>query len=323
MPQQVTTKQFPHEPFGVQVCCLRCEATFEQKVDQVFVEGEFGKRVVFDRITVCPKCGVADEFRVTGFGSTTLVAAMLADAAEARELAQKRVLPALPHLWDGTTVESPTRALEHLREHTETVGSGESWRRLGNYLDRLDRTDEACDAWRRAVAVDERECEAAASLANSAFRYGRFQEGIDTVQELLRRFPECPGPQRATVSHFAAAIICQIDSDVRPIALDATWHDGEVNGQAIVRASSVAISDVASFEDLAKFLEREGLLALRLTDELPEEDTQLSALLSGDLDERPPIRVAAAPSAPSKKQRAEKKRKRKLQELSRKKNRRK
>jgi Flp pilus assembly protein TadD len=82
---------------------------------------------------------------------------------------------------------APTQGLQHLRQLTDNdPNNGEGWHRLGNLHAKFGQIEQAEDARRKAVEIDEREAEAAYCLARRCRDTGRCRTRRTTAERPSR-----------------------------------------------------------------------------------------------------------------------------------------
>jgi tetratricopeptide (TPR) repeat protein len=242
--------------------------------------------ILLSHIVECRGCGAVDDYRLTTGSSLRLKARIFRSSVAAS--AQGRIVVGISKLWDGTLVRRPSQALARLRELTaEHPESAEAFRRLGNGCERWGLTEEAVEAWRKAIALDSAEIEAAYSLADYWLHAGsRPVEGFAQLRRALQELPKAVAlkPEAGRIAAALAWLLHDVvESTDEPFALAAAWSTGKVSGQPVVTLSSVDLRKVADFERLAAFVADPEVLALDVTPELPEEEpTILQRLLDGE-----------------------------------------
>ena len=281
------------ESLSVEVRCNSCGRRQRHRVDHVMFAPPDPEQephddwdgVVPSAILRCKGCGAEDDYEVTPLCRLALLTRVIGEQ-EPQPGTPGTVSMAAAGLWDGTIMRRPTQGLAHLRRLAESEpSSGEAWRRLGNLCERFDRTDEALEAWRKAVEVDEDETEAAYSLLAHYFTEGPLDETLrwgQTTLERLGRNKLEPAMRRAAVACVVEVLAGVAARVSPPLALMAGWQDGRpVAGSVTVRVSSVDLRKIESWDRLTELLASDRLLTAALTDDLPDEDpTQLQALLS-------------------------------------------
>ena len=146
--------------------------------------------------------------------------------------------------------------------------------------------EEAEEAWRKAIAVDPIEFEAAYSLAKLHFDDDRIGPGFAFLRTAIERLPRAKGMTPEFRNNVGGAIVHDLrsvlDCTNEPLALMAAWSGGEQAGKALVRMSSVDLRKVRNWDRLAEFIVGSDVRALSLTPDLPtDEVTQLEDLLYG------------------------------------------
>jgi hypothetical protein len=265
-------------PIQVQVTCRRCGRRRRHGARAILIHPDAAKLdwdgIVFDGVIVCP-CGAEDEYDLDAPERAQLALRMLAG--------DPRVTLGEARLWDGTVLRRPLEGLRRLREWAEAnPRQGEGWRRLGNFAESLDRPEEAVAAWHEAVAVDDREVEAACSLARHALDRDDPVRAFHHAQMTLARWKPFPVATLA-LARFLARLLIDLAEQVRPhLGLLASWEDGSSAGAVRVRVSTAELGPLTSEEHLQHFLFSPELVAVSLTHDLPEQrPTQLELLLAG------------------------------------------
>ncbi len=279
--------------------CSRCGCGWQDSFRFVCISPDLAEHddwdgVVLSHVVTCPDCGAQDEYELAASAYRTLV-------LQARSPAVERVVVAHNRLFDGTEVRRPSRALAHLRELVErSPTDGHLWRRLGNTHERFGRLEHAIPCWRKAVELDERDLEAVYSLAESLSREpDTSPEAFSYLRAGLRIAPQLQREQ-PSMSRFFGGLINVLDRFIegadQPFALMAAWQDGELDGDPMVRVSSVDARDIPRPAALRRFVARPGLMSLDLTFDLPEErPTQLQHELESGLV---PGRASLTPASP-------------------------
>lgn len=288
-------------PIRCELRCNRCGRTATYEVPWATIhphpeqyEADGWDGILLGRVIACRACGVEDEYTVSALSKVVMVLRAMAAArhrGESGDARDARVQFAVAQLGDGTVIRRPSQAIAHLRALTQAQPeSGEAWRRLGNAYERYEQLAEAEEAWRKAIQVDSAEFEAAFSLAKVHFDDDRFVEAFAFLSKAIDRFPTAKGMTvdfRDTVASCMADYLkAVIERTDEAIALMASWSGGEpLSGRPVVYLSSIDLRRVRDWGRLARFIAGTGVLALRLTPELPSDEvTQLDALLHGGLE---------------------------------------
>lgn len=301
------------EPLDIDVRCMRCSteaavrvswAIIDPRVTRGVADGWDG--VALSQIFTCTSCGTLDEYEVSDASYRRLTREMNS------AVGGSRVIRGVTRLWDGTEARRPAAALAHLRALAATrPTSAEAWRRLGNFCERYELTDESMAAWRKAVEVGPEEFEAAYSLAAQLFADAVDEITADAVRFLraaLSRFAAisaCRLERRPTFGEALAALLFELaDASDVPIVLLASWASGSSKGDPVVTMSSAELARVERRDTLGEFLARTDLLALDLVEESQSDElTNLEQLLDAEDDnERRAIerylRAASEPLVP-------------------------
>jgi hypothetical protein len=316
--------QLRGRPLQLDVQCDDCENVWTERIEQVFMDPRVAgdkKRdagwdgILLSKVVACARCGATDRYRLTGDSYAVLTVENLRALAG---IHGARVTLAGSATWDGRPVHRASEGIKRLRRLAEgEPNSGEGWRRLGNFLKRFGApSDEVIAAWRRAIAVDPEEVEAAYSLAKAAAGARSWFDFEDAIRELLSRLRHSRGRPRRLLAVGAADLLRQATGGGAPArALEAAWSAGRTrDGDPVVHVSSVSLAAVHDWEALEDFLAGRDLIAGHLTPDLPEATpTLLERELRGTRD--------VVPRRPPPRQRRKAKRKRKLARTSRKRNR--
>jgi tetratricopeptide (TPR) repeat protein len=254
--------------------------------EQCRAEGWDG--VLLGRVIVCKRCRAEDDYQLTGEANMTLSAQMLVLCATRDNPAEGPALTlGAACLWDGTIVRRPSQGLAALRASVARESErAEPWRRLGNFARRYGRMEEAERAFRKSVELDEREVEAAHSLAEMCWNARRFREAAPLLGLTIERLRDgdAAAELRQAMSRSTLEMLrAGLDMDPTPIALMAVWEQGTTSGTPVVGLSSVDLRELsdAAWDRLAEFLLDKRLIKAGLTLDMPEpgEHTQLAALL--------------------------------------------
>ncbi|MFZ4580273.1 MAG: SEC-C metal-binding domain-containing protein [Myxococcota bacterium] len=281
--------QADSQPVALQLRCCRCGRKQTERflwvtVDPETADGADG--VTVSHIVTCKKCGAVDDYTVDPLVRIGLIGRAAFPGAGA----PGSVFLARARLWDGSIRHRPTEILARLRELVqEQADRAEGHRRLGNACERFGKTDEAAQAWNRALELDPNDVEAAYSLAQHGWHRERDSgRALQFIQVALQALPDA---RRANpeLGRFGPPLIETLEAALEyldgDLALMAAWNSGMVRGQPVVSASSVDVRKIRDFKRLGTFIIRDDVIALALTNELPaDEPTQLQLLLDGQED---------------------------------------
>ena len=281
-------------PLILQLRCKSCRRIYNYEVPTVFLSpkrNELAKQdlgewdgVMLSRIITCKNCGVDDEYEVTARAYLHLVAELRLLKTN-KPVDRQRVLLGEARLFDGTIVRRPTQGLKHLRELAEAdPKNGEVWRRLGNFNEKLERFEDAEEAWRESVEVDPKEIEAAWSLARLFWMEQR-PGAVDYVFLALAALPgaKLEDEMHRTIAGSTVSMLQELAPFVSPPhAIMIAWNDGMVGDTAAVTFSSVDLRKIRRWDRLLDLLMSETTLSVGFTTELPEEEpTILQEMLHG------------------------------------------
>jgi tetratricopeptide (TPR) repeat protein len=253
--------------------------------DVELCRGEGWDGVYLGRVIACMTCGAEDDYALTSSALMTLGAEVLR-AAAGEDCPGFHLTVA--KLWDGTVVRRASQALAVLRAAAaEQPERAESWRRLGNFALRCGRPDEAETSYRRAIEVDDREVEAAHSLAEMLWQADRVAEALAFVAKTIERLPGCDSDPDLRLGMARSAIEMLrtgLELSPQPLALMACWSRGTAGRDPVVSVSSVDLRRLAdaAWDRLGEFLGEETVVAARLTTDVPDprEESQLAELLA-------------------------------------------
>ena len=275
----------------VKLTCNKCAAPAELLVPWLVLDSraEGWDGVVLSRVLECA-CGAIDDYTLDAevhLWITKTAARNAAARLDGRPYDQRiTVGGAVIHSRAGRqSYRRPSEALNLLRREADESPGAESWRRLGNFLGKHARDDEAREAWRKASDADADEVLAPTCIADSHFRHGETVEGFGWLCQALERLPRAKitDDERSDTAGVLVEMLVHVMATTNePIALEAVWQDGEVGGEVLVRCSGVDLRRVRDLDALGDFLARDGLVGLRLKSELPpdDEETQLEAILN-------------------------------------------
>ena len=268
--------------------CLSCGRTWFFELEHAFVSpdpqgasNEGWDGVLLSTIVRCPTCGAEDSYALAGDAQLVI----LGELVKATSGAESRVRIALCRIWDGTIVHRASHGLKRLRELAEQQpASGEAWRRLGNYCEKIDLAAEAESAWRRAVEVDEGEGEAAFSLATLLAGRGDVAGALHYIDASLKRLPRraklSPGQRRTFLRAVLEMLREFLTLSKHELALMVALDSGGAGDERVVTLSSIALRRIRSWDRLLDLLAGGTTFAASLVTELPEEETILERLLS-------------------------------------------
>lgn len=260
-------------PLHVAVQCRKCGHPWTEQVEQAFVDPEtifeFDEDewdgVFLAKVISCPACGAKDEYNLT---EDTRLFLAVESVKSPDEAPSYRVTRGAGQTWDGAPIHRASQAITRLNQWTERAPkNGEAWRRLGNFLERINELSQAVDAWRRALEVEETEVEAAYSLAKHASDRGAWVAFEEALEVLLHRLPETRGEARAWAATAAAALLRIAQAKGAPArALAATWSTTQTSREEwAVKVSSIALSEVDDWRAVADFLTTAPLFSVSLT----------------------------------------------------------
>jgi tetratricopeptide (TPR) repeat protein len=203
-------------------------------------------------------------------------------------------------LWDGTIMRRPSQAIAYLKEQAEAdPTNGAAWRRLGNIQERLGLDQDALLSWRKAIEVDDKECEAASSLASASWQQGDVQGALDALSVAIERFDRTPGDLKETVAGGITSLLPRIASLVDgPLGLDVAWTEKTRKGEVVLTTSRIDVCGFDMWQELAVLLGGETMVQMRLTNRLPTDEPR--ALLAR-LGRRSPTRSEVKKAKPNEK----------------------
>ncbi len=297
------------EPLRLPLRCTDCGHTSTHDIDRVYVSGEViaaskngGEDPSWDgfllaRVVVCEGCDAEDRYALTPEAHLRLMGVTLRATFDVGP-GDDRVVMGQVMLHDGTEVNRPTQAIEHLRAQAEArPDDGAGWRRLGNIQARFDLRAGAVQAWRRAAA-DPREAEGAYSLS-AALEDAGDPEAVRWACTALERLPD------ATLTvELRREIAFRLCDQLRvvvpylhpPVALMAVWPGASHGGRQTVHASGADLRYIHDWAFLAELIGDGTFLSLSFTESDGDyEDSQLLQLLRGGV--RPPRAPLVRPGA--------------------------
>ncbi|MFO7958927.1 MAG: SEC-C metal-binding domain-containing protein [Candidatus Brocadiia bacterium] len=295
---------FRDEPIRLKARCLECDRVYTYEFERVFVDpdawsGNAGDTDVFGTmvpggIVECKNCGARDRYELLSGQHLNLMPALFA-SMEGEDVSERRIVPGVPRLSDGTVVRIPTEAIEHLRREAEAhPDRGETWRRLGNLCGRFGQTEEAVAAWKRAMEVDETEVQAAVNLADEFWGSAKPDHSpLRYILEAIRRLPDAP-MEPAERWDMADLLVEMLKETVPyaypPVCMMAAWPGGRVNATQTVNLSEVDLRHITRWDRLTELLAANAFTAIDFSPELPDESpTQLEILINetDDIPGRP------------------------------------
>ncbi|MFB6263463.1 MAG: SEC-C metal-binding domain-containing protein [Bradymonadaceae bacterium] len=292
---------FGDGPLSLRLQCTECERTYTYEFERLFMdvdadrsepEFELYETLVPDRIVTCKNCGVDDRQQMT-LQARMRVLALLGELARRFSQADsepklgERLVPASFEVWEGTTIRRPSEAIDHMREMTERhPDDGEAWLRLGNVCDRYSRLDEAIEAWRRAVEVDEREVEAAFKLVDASGRPDAPEiDAPGYLLEALRRFPQ--GRIADEERHAAAETLIAMLEDLvaytgQPTTMAVTSQPRGEGERATIDLSMLDLRRIERWDRLAELFARDAFSTVEFSSDPPETVGRLEQLINSD-----------------------------------------
>ena len=286
-------RQADRGPLRLELGCTKCGHTYEYPVGQVLLHPDLEKcrregwdGVTLGRIIVCKGCGAEDAYELTAHAHVALSAEMVHLAADPPDHpAEAPIVIAEGRLWDGTVHRRPSEAIRHLRKLAEaTPEKGEGWRRLGNLLERSERTGEAVEAWHRA-ALDKDEMEACYSLTTHYLEQQDGKLALDFAAKTLTRirgWHDTPKMRREAAEEALGVIRQVVEATRQPVALTATWASDPAGGSVVMNVSSMDLREVRRWDRLVDLVASDSFAGAILTDDMPEErPTQLEDLVNG------------------------------------------
>ncbi|MCP4677067.1 MAG: hypothetical protein GY854_16440 [Deltaproteobacteria bacterium] len=295
-PEDILTA--PQEPLlKLGLICNKCKAAVKHEFEYALVNPNIEKAdgwdgVLLPRIIECTRCGAVDDYTISplSYLKITSEMALVAIGGKYGKGARpgSRIVFGISQLWDGTTVHRASQAISHLTHLTKRhPQSAKAWCCLGNAQERFGQLQQAEVSWRKAIDTDPEELEATYSLAESLGRRDQWPEAFELLRQGIRLLPKADGIDpdlRLSLSRALVDILWRIlDVTDEPIALMASWSDGQSKKTAFLTVSSVDIRRVDDWDRLAEFLVTEDVFAADLTAEVPEEEpTILERRLAGD-----------------------------------------
>lgn len=282
---------------SLDLCCTACSRIHSYDSGEVCLHPEGGEAlegwdgVLLGRIITCKSCGAVDRYELTSRAHARLMVELLPVLA-GEGMEASRVTIGVPRLFDGTLMTRPSQGIEHLHGLIgASPDDGERRRRLGNLYERVGLQEEAEQAWREAIEVDDAEAEAAYSLASAA--WGRQEPGaLEYVLQTISRLPQAdlPDEMREGVAVEMVEYLEEAAPHITPpLALMMVWDDGVVGDQLAMRVSSVDLRRIRRWDRLTEMLTSTRVMSAAFIAELPEAGGQLEELLAGSM----PIRGAA------------------------------
>lgn len=295
-------------PLSLKLVCKVCRASLDLEFEWACVHpdvkacnSEGWDGVVLSRIVECQACHSVDDYELSPASKAKLTDPL----PRALSGGGDRVISARMELWDGTVGRRPSHALAHLRRLAqEQPNRAEAHRRLGNACERFGTIEEAALAWRRAVEVDPRDIDSAASLVNLLMlRPETVAEGFALLQRAVDAAPSAPFPDPDTRRHAVSvlfSVVRQIAERAGPLSLMACWRSGITPQGPVLRMSGVDLKRVLHlWPRLVDFVLTVPDLKLGLTASPAEKHTQLEQLLvDGELPRAPLSSARPTPSAP-------------------------
>lgn len=250
--------------------CKRCGRLHLYAVDRVLVDAEAKSEgwdgIVPLQIITCKHCGAVDEYEV----SRTAAARLTLEALASSGTEDAPVVLGQARLWDGTVMRRPSQAIAHLKGQAEAApADGAAWRRLGNTQERLGLQQDAISSWRKAMEVDDEECEAASSLAAALWHQGDAQGALDALAVAVTRFDRTAGASKHTVAFGITNLLPRIASLMKgPVGLDVFWAEKAGTGKVMVTTSRIDVRRFGMWREFEVFLSGEAIVRMQLTNEL-------------------------------------------------------
>jgi hypothetical protein len=280
--------------------CKRCGRCHRYRVARVLVdadaESENWDGVVPLQIIPCKHCGAVDEYELDATTATSLtLRALASDGTE-----DAPVVLGTAELWDGTIMRRPSQAIAYLKGQADaSPTNGAAWRRLGNIQERLGLDQDAILSWRKAIEVDDKECEAASSLAFALWQQADVRGALDALAVVVERFDRTSSDVKESVAVGIANLLPRVASFVDgPLALDVYWAEKATRGEVAVTTSRIEVRRFDMWKEFAAFLGGEAVVRMRLTNQLPTEEPR--ALLAR-LGRRSPTRANVKQAKPNEK----------------------
>jgi hypothetical protein len=280
--------------------CKRCGRCHRYHVARVLVDAhaksENGDGIVPLQVITCKYCGAVDEYELSAATATSLtLRALASDGTE-----DAPVVLGKAQLWDGTIMRRPSQALAYLKGQADaSPTNGAAWRRLGNIQERLGLDQDAILSWRKAVEVDDKECEAASSLASALWQQADVRGALDALAVVVERFDRTSSDVKESVAVGIANLLPRVASFVDgPLALDVFWAEKAAKGEVVVTTSRIDVRRFGMWKEFAAFLGGEMMVRMRLTNQLPTEEPR--ALLAR-LGRRSPTRANVKQAKPNEK----------------------
>ncbi len=284
--------RFLDAPLRLPARCTRCGRTYTYEMERVFVardavdeEGrDLLQEVVPGRVITCKNCGAQGSYEFTEGARLQLVGGLIR-SMETEEIEHMRIIPGTPHLSDGTPVRKPSEAIRYLRDRAEeNPDSGEWWRRLGNMCEKFGEPEQAEEAWRKAVEVDETEVEAAFSLARFLWA-PRDPDGPMYALEAIQRLPEAEldDETRRALAEELTDMLHAISVFARPpLAMMAARARQGPGDRMILDVGQVDLRRIERWDRLADLLAENAFQSLRFTAEMSDEEqpTALEAFIN-------------------------------------------
>jgi hypothetical protein len=283
------------EPLEVETICSRCSTTAEREVpwacvhpDIAACEADGWDGVVLGAIVECEACGACDDYALAQETMDALVAWSRRDAAH------PRVWKGVVGTMDGSVMRRPSEAIAELRAQTcARPDDAETWRRLGNSCSRFGLGQDAEIAWLEALKHGPTEFEAAHSLMlrclatdRTSLAFGFLRVAIERLAGARLTFEQRAGFAESLARHLFDVVEATDD----PIALDVAHRERAKHARkdVVVLMSSVDLRRVRNWDGLTALLASDDLVAARVSDEVPTEQTALGAALETELVEYTP-----------------------------------
>jgi len=282
---QIVAAPTHHVGLMLQARCTPCGTLARHPVTQIWIASPkeiaaWGEQtrdwdgVVVDRTIRCVSCD-SDCYEVPEDERRRLL--LLADRGH------PRVLRAVCKIWDGTVVRRPDHGVELLRRHAEQhPDDPKAWSRLGNFLERLDRTEEAFDAWTRAVQTGEDD-DASASIVGYHAVGHEPEKALPHVNAALRACCSSATPpeiRRAIARGVTDTLAAVAGRTAFEIGIMVGWVDQNTE-QGLVTLSTAALHHIDDWDRLEDLLAGDAVAAALTTELAPEDEvTPLEQALS-------------------------------------------
>jgi len=291
---------YSNHPLELDLRCNRCGRTYIYEVEEAWINPEErGSKewdgIVLSRIIVCKKCGAEDEYDLTGRAWILMTSIMSALLDKGKPLDDSCPIKFVAlTLEDGIPIRRPSHAFRRLREAVAAEPArADLRRRLGNLLRRYGCLKEAEEAYTKALDLDPKDLEAVYNMATLCLEAGRMSEAMSHLCRVIESLPRSTASRevRLAAAHSALGMLRgTVDVTREPLGLMAGWAGGAVEGNQVVKMSSVDLRRFRHWDALAEFLSGDRVMVAGLTRELPDDHPTILDEMLASSGRRAPAR---------------------------------